>query len=286
MRADLRLRARVEQSDGPAAAVREWVTAVLAVVYDPRLAKRARLFAGERGSLARRFPDEIDRLNRHQLELLEPRSRRAEPAVSSPWPIRRTTRGRFVTFATGSSTIACTARRRCRVETRSSSRPVSRSGALRAAGMTPPYAPTQSLCLCWHRARRDARAMASGASLPTRTRSGSPCRRSTTRADAGLDPKDIDGFSSYSDDAAQPSALSMALGTPRTRYSGMVWGGGGAGWVARSRTRRWRSRPVWPKSSCVVRAICQSPQQRFGQSLAGMTRPAARARSATRSRSG
>jgi AcrR family transcriptional regulator len=71
MRADLRLRARVDQADGPVEAVREWVTAVLAVVYQPRLAKRARLFAGERGSLARRFPEEIDRLTRRQVEPLE-----------------------------------------------------------------------------------------------------------------------------------------------------------------------------------------------------------------------
>jgi AcrR family transcriptional regulator len=71
MRADLRLRARVEQAGDPVQAVHEWVTAVLGVVYEPRLAKRARLFAGERGSLARRFPEEIDRLTRHQLEPLE-----------------------------------------------------------------------------------------------------------------------------------------------------------------------------------------------------------------------
>ena len=71
MRADLRLRARVEQADGPVDAVREWIVAVLAVVYDPRLARRALLFAGERGSLARRFPEEIDRLTRRQLEPLE-----------------------------------------------------------------------------------------------------------------------------------------------------------------------------------------------------------------------
>ena len=47
--------------------------------------------------------------------------------------------------------------------------------------------------------------------------------------DAGIDPKEIDGFSSYSDDAAHPSMLQMALGTPRVRYAAMVWGGGGAG---------------------------------------------------------
>jgi AcrR family transcriptional regulator len=71
MRADQRLRARIERADGPVEAVREWVASALTVVYDPRLAKRAQLFAGERGSLARRFPEEIDRLTRRQLEPLE-----------------------------------------------------------------------------------------------------------------------------------------------------------------------------------------------------------------------
>ena len=71
MRADLRLRARMDQAEGPAEAVREWVAAVLAVVYEPRLAKRAHLVAGERGSLARRFPDDIARSNRRQLKPLE-----------------------------------------------------------------------------------------------------------------------------------------------------------------------------------------------------------------------
>ena len=71
MRADQRLRARVDQADGPVEAVAAWVAAVLAVVYEPRLAKRARLFAGERGSLARRFPEAIDRMNQHQLQPLE-----------------------------------------------------------------------------------------------------------------------------------------------------------------------------------------------------------------------
>jgi AcrR family transcriptional regulator len=71
MRADQRLRARIEQAKGPLEAVREWVVAVLGVVYEPRLAKRARLFAGEQGSLARHFPEEIERLNRRQLEPLE-----------------------------------------------------------------------------------------------------------------------------------------------------------------------------------------------------------------------
>jgi AcrR family transcriptional regulator len=71
MRADQRLRARMDQTTGPVEAVHEWVASVLSVVYEPRLAKRARLFAGDQGSLARRFPEEIDRLNRRQLAPLE-----------------------------------------------------------------------------------------------------------------------------------------------------------------------------------------------------------------------
>jgi AcrR family transcriptional regulator len=70
-RADQRLRARVDQASGPEEAVREWIDSVLSVVYDPRLAKRARLFAGERGSLAHRFPEEIHELNVRQLQPLQ-----------------------------------------------------------------------------------------------------------------------------------------------------------------------------------------------------------------------
>lgn len=88
--------------------------------------------------------------------------------------------------------------------------------------------------------------------------------------DAGLDVKDIDGFSSYSDDASQPSALSMALGTPRTRYSGMVWGGGGAGMGGAFTNAAMAVATGVAEVVVVVRAICQSPKQRFGQSLAGM----------------
>jgi AcrR family transcriptional regulator len=71
MRADQRLRIRMEQAVSPEAAVREWVSAVQAVVYEPRLAKRAHVFAGERGSLALRFPKEMDRLARGRLDPLE-----------------------------------------------------------------------------------------------------------------------------------------------------------------------------------------------------------------------
>lgn len=48
-------------------------------------------------------------------------------------------------------------------------------------------------------------------------------------ADAGLDPKDIDGFAGYCDDDSVPSELAVGLGTRELRYCGLVWGGRGSG---------------------------------------------------------
>ena len=51
-------------------------------------------------------------------------------------------------------------------------------------------------------------------------------------ADAGLDPKDIDGFCSYSNDRNDPPRLANALGIPELRYSNMQWTSGGGGAAA------------------------------------------------------
>ena len=48
-------------------------------------------------------------------------------------------------------------------------------------------------------------------------------------ADAGIDPRSIDGFASFSMDRNEPLRLSAALGLHELRYSNMVWGGGGGG---------------------------------------------------------
>jgi acetyl-CoA acetyltransferase len=48
-------------------------------------------------------------------------------------------------------------------------------------------------------------------------------------ADAGVNPRDIDGFASYSDDRSDASRLSVALGTRRLGTATMQWGGGGGG---------------------------------------------------------
>ena len=48
-------------------------------------------------------------------------------------------------------------------------------------------------------------------------------------ADAGLDPSEIDGFASYSNDGLDPVRMMPALGIPELRFTNMVWGGGGGG---------------------------------------------------------
>ncbi|GAB3273961.1 thiolase C-terminal domain-containing protein [Kineosporia babensis] len=47
--------------------------------------------------------------------------------------------------------------------------------------------------------------------------------------DAGVDPHDIDGFSSYAADDNEGLAVGAALGVREIRWSTLVWGGGGGG---------------------------------------------------------
>ena len=63
--------------------------------------------------------------------------------------------------------------------------------------------------------------------------------------DAGLDPREIDGFASYSDDRSEPSRLAAALGTHRLRAATMQWGGGAAAAAPRLPMPRRPSSPGW-----------------------------------------
>jgi hypothetical protein len=56
--------------------------------------------------------------------------------------------------------------------------------------------------------------------------------------DAGITPREIDGFASYSNDRNEPSRLAAALGLPELRFSNMQWGGRGR-W-GRGGASRWR----------------------------------------------
>ena len=50
--------------------------------------------------------------------------------------------------------------------------------------------------------------------------------------DAGISPKEIDGYSSYSNDRSLPTRLHTALGAREIRFSNMQWGSGGGGAAA------------------------------------------------------
>jgi acetyl-CoA acetyltransferase len=85
-------------------------------------------------------------------------------------------------------------------------------------------------------------------------------------ADAGLDPRQIDGFASYSNDRNDPSRIAAALGLPALRFSNMQWGGGGGGGSAAVGNAA--SAVAGGVADCVVvfRALAQGQFQRFGAS--------------------
>ncbi len=83
--------------------------------------------------------------------------------------------------------------------------------------------------------------------------------------DAGLDPRKIDGFASYSDDRSDASRLAAALGTRRLRAATMQWGGGGGGCCAAVANAA--ASIVAGLADCVVvfRSLAQGQYGRFGQ---------------------
>lgn len=83
--------------------------------------------------------------------------------------------------------------------------------------------------------------------------------------DAGIDPRDIDGFASYSNDRNDPPALATALGTHELRFSNMQWGGGGGGGAGAMASAA--AAVATGIADCVVvyRALAQGQFGRFGQ---------------------
>ena len=87
--------------------------------------------------------------------------------------------------------------------------------------------------------------------------------------DAGIDPRKIDGFASYSNDRNDPSRIAAALGLPALRFSNMNWGGGGGGGSAAMGNAA--AAVACGMANCVVvfRALAQGQFQRFGAAPAG-----------------
>ena len=82
--------------------------------------------------------------------------------------------------------------------------------------------------------------------------------------DAGLDPREVDGFASYSNDRNDPSRLAAALGLPALRFSNMQWGGGGGGGSAAVGNAAAAIAAGYADCVVVFRALAQGQVQRFG----------------------
>jgi acetyl-CoA acetyltransferase len=89
--------------------------------------------------------------------------------------------------------------------------------------------------------------------------------------DAGIDPRDIDGFSSFSNDRNDPPRLAAALGVRELRFSNMQWGGGGGG--AAAAVGNAAMAVATGVADCVVayRALAQGQFARFGRGAATPT---------------
>ena len=84
--------------------------------------------------------------------------------------------------------------------------------------------------------------------------------------DAGIEPREIDGFASYSNDRSEPSRLAAALGLPELRYSNMQWGGGGGGVAAAVGNAAAAIATGYADCVVVFRSLAQGQFQRFGRS--------------------
>src|SRR3989442_3316074 len=93
-------------------------------------------------------------------------------------------------------------------------------------------------------------------------------------ADAGLDPRAIDGFASYSNDRNDPSRLAAALGIRELRFSNMQWGGGGGGGAAAVGNAAAAIAAGMADCVVVFRALAQGQFARFG--LGGPDAPLSR----------
>lgn len=87
----------------------------------------------------------------------------------------------------------------------------------------------------------------------------------TACADAGINPRDVDGFASYSNDRSDPSRLAAALGCKELRFANMQWGGGGGGGSGAVGNAAAAIHAGMAEVVVVFRALAQGQFGRFGQ---------------------
>ena len=83
-------------------------------------------------------------------------------------------------------------------------------------------------------------------------------------ANAGIDPKNVDGFASYSNDRSDPSRLAAALGCKELRFANMQWGGGGGGGSGAIANAAAAIHAGLADTVVVFRALAQGQFGRFG----------------------
>ena len=83
-------------------------------------------------------------------------------------------------------------------------------------------------------------------------------------ADAGVDPRDVDGFASYSNDRNEPSRIAAALDCRELTFSNMQWGGGGGGGSAAVGNAAAAIAAGIADCVVVYRALAQGQFGRFG----------------------
>jgi acetyl-CoA acetyltransferase len=83
--------------------------------------------------------------------------------------------------------------------------------------------------------------------------------------DTGIDPRDIDGFASFSNDRNLPARLAAALDIRELRHASMVWGGGGGGGAAAVTHAAASVAAGLARFVVVYRGLAQGQFQRFGR---------------------
>ncbi|MBK0392556.1 thiolase C-terminal domain-containing protein [Ramlibacter algicola] len=83
--------------------------------------------------------------------------------------------------------------------------------------------------------------------------------------DAGMQPADVDGLASFSDDANSAPLMAVALGLPKLRWSSMVWGGGGGGSMGGLAQACAAVESGQAEAVAVYRGLCQGQGRRFGK---------------------
>ncbi|MCU1372622.1 MAG: lipid-transfer protein [Ilumatobacteraceae bacterium] len=81
--------------------------------------------------------------------------------------------------------------------------------------------------------------------------------------DAGVNPSDIDGFTSFATEGVDPSTLAASLGVKSVKYTALSWGGGGGGMVGAYLSAAMAVATGQATCVAVTRSLIQD-QQRLG----------------------